>query len=251
MADNSFKWPAGFRAAVSLTFDDARPSQVSEGMPILDRYGVPATFFVSFANLEKQVEEWQHAITRGHEIGNHTVSHPCSGNFLWSRSQALEDYNLERMEQELVSANERIQNLLHVTPRTFAYPCGQTFVGRGEDARSYVPVTAKHFLAARGFHAETINDPAYCDLAQVLGIDADSGANEGGSHAKMQTWIDRALESGGWAVFVAHDVGTGGGQILNRDALEAVCRRASDKSNGIWIDTMGAIADYVKQNREL
>jgi hypothetical protein len=31
-----FRWPDGKRAAISLTFDDARFSQISQGMPILD-----------------------------------------------------------------------------------------------------------------------------------------------------------------------------------------------------------------------
>lgn len=246
MGESQFSWPAGKRASLSFTFDDARPTQVSVGMPILDRYRVPATFFVSFLHLEKSVDDWRRAIATGHEVGNHTVSHPCSGNFPWSRGQALEDYTIERMEGEFIAANERIQKLLDVIPKTFAYPCGQTFVGRGEEARSYVPLAAKHFLAARAFHAECVTDPLYCDLAQVQGIDADSATEE-----KLQTWIDRALESGGWAVFVAHEVGKGTGQIMDKDALESVCNRVSEASSEVWVDTMGTIAEYVKNNRKL
>ena len=31
-----FRWPKGRHAAVSITFDDARPSAVEVGVPILD-----------------------------------------------------------------------------------------------------------------------------------------------------------------------------------------------------------------------
>ena len=41
-----FPWPEGARAAVSLSFDDARPSQVDVGLPIFDRHGVKVTFFL-------------------------------------------------------------------------------------------------------------------------------------------------------------------------------------------------------------
>src|SRR2546422_8938664 len=43
---NGFPWPGGARAAVSLPFDDARPSQVAVGLPIFDRHGVKVTFFL-------------------------------------------------------------------------------------------------------------------------------------------------------------------------------------------------------------
>ena len=39
-----FRWPKGKRAAVSLSFDDARTSQLDVGIPLLDRHKVPATF---------------------------------------------------------------------------------------------------------------------------------------------------------------------------------------------------------------
>jgi peptidoglycan-N-acetylglucosamine deacetylase len=38
-------WPRDKRAGLSLTFDDARPSQVDSGTPIRDWYGIKATFY--------------------------------------------------------------------------------------------------------------------------------------------------------------------------------------------------------------
>ena len=54
-------------------------------------------------------------------------------------------------------------------PRTFAYPCGQRFVGRGFEVRSYVPPVAERSLAGRGYLDESANDPAVCDLAEAMG----------------------------------------------------------------------------------
>src|SRR3954452_21298944 len=42
----AFRWPTG-RAAVSLSFDDARTSQVDEGLAALKKMGVKVTFFVT------------------------------------------------------------------------------------------------------------------------------------------------------------------------------------------------------------
>ena len=79
-----FAWPEGKRAAVSLTFDDARATQLDRARPILDAHGVKATFYVSVGNLEQRLDDWRETLAGGHEIANHSMSHPCSGNFACS-----------------------------------------------------------------------------------------------------------------------------------------------------------------------
>ncbi|MGC9327044.1 MAG: polysaccharide deacetylase family protein, partial [Candidatus Hinthialibacter sp.] len=127
--DKPFPWPEGKRCAVSLTFDDARLSQIDAGIPLLNQYNVKATFYVSPHSLLRRVEGWKAAAAAGHEIGNHTMSHPCTGNYAFSRDNALEDYDLDRIAKEMDDANRLIFKHLQVEPESFAYPCGQKFVG--------------------------------------------------------------------------------------------------------------------------
>src|SRR5438270_13927441 len=87
-----FRWPDGIRAAVTLTFDDARPSQLQRRLPIRDRHGVRATFYVGPDAVETRLDSWRRALESGHEIGGHSLTHPCSGNFRFARQNALEDY---------------------------------------------------------------------------------------------------------------------------------------------------------------
>src|SRR5262249_53620805 len=82
------------------------------------------------------------------------INHSCTGNFEWSRQKALEDYTLEKMRDELQQANRRIKELLGVTAESFAYPCGQTFVGRGVETKSYVPLVATLFASGRTWQDE-------------------------------------------------------------------------------------------------
>ena len=96
----AFQWPEGKQLAISLTFDDARLSQAERGIPLLDKYGVRGTFYISPDNALKRTEAWKMAVSKGHEIGNHSVVHPCSGNFEWSREKALEDYSPGKMSSE-------------------------------------------------------------------------------------------------------------------------------------------------------
>lgn len=241
---SSFAWPEGKRAAVSLTFDDARPSQLDVGMPVLEGYGVKVTFYVSTPNVEKRLADWRGVVAAGHEIGNHSMRHPCTGNFPWSRQKALEDYTLAQMGAELDEANAEIERLLNVRAATFAYPCGQKFVGRGKDVRSYVPVVASRFLAGRGWRDEGANDPAFCDLAQLMTMELD-----GLSFEQLKTLVDQAAEDGFWLVLCGHDIGTGGRQTVAVDTLRAFCEYARDPKNGLWVDTVANISRYVVERR--
>jgi peptidoglycan/xylan/chitin deacetylase (PgdA/CDA1 family) len=230
--------------ALSLSFDDGRASQVEGGAALLDRHGVKATFYVTPAAVEPRLDAWKGVAAAGHEIGNHSLSHPCSGNFTWSRSKALEDYTLEGMEREMTEANRRITSLLGVTPESFAYPCGQTFVGRGVNTRSYVPVAAKLFVTARGWLDEAPNDPAYVDFAQLTGIESD-----GKDFDQILPIIESAARTGLWVVLAGHDMRASGTQTTRLAMLDTLCAYATNPANGVWIAPVGVVARYVRDHR--
>jgi len=240
----SFCWPNGKRAAVSLSFDDARLSQVDTGLALFRKLDVRVTFFVKSANIQERLAGWKQAVADGHEIGNHTVTHPCSGNYLFSLKNALEDYDLRKMAEQIDGANEQIRKMLGVTPKTFAYPCGQKFAGRGLDARSYVPLVAERFLVGRGYLDESANDPMVCDLSQAMGTPFDDM-----DFAQMKKVVDQAAHEGRWAIFVGHEIGQRGYQITDASALEALCNYLKDPANGMWLGAVEEIASYIQKQR--
>jgi len=246
MPDQPYPWPGGAKAAVSLSFDDGRASQLERGLPILDRYGVRGTFYVTPFALEQRLDDWRDACASGHEIANHTASHPCSGNFGFAHGNALEDYTLERLDDDIADASERIEEMVGAAPETFAYPCGQTFVGRGEGVKSYVPLIARRFVAGRTAFNETHNLPHYCDLAQVWSRDADDASPE-----RVREFVNAALATGGWLILMSHDVGRGGRQVTWESTLAAVCGWARDESIGLYTDTVANVAKYIAANRKL
>ncbi len=244
-ADTAFSWPEGKRAALSLSFDDARSSQVDAGTALLDQYGVKATFYVVPSAVRQRLEGWKKAAAHGHEIGNHSLNHPCTGNFPWSRQKALEEHSLDKMQHELVKANQEIQALLGVTPEVFAYPCGQTFVGRGTTTRSYVPLVATLFLSGRGWLDEGPNDPAFCDLAQLTGMEMD-----GKDFEQLLPLLEQARQTGQWIVFAGHEMGEAGRQTTRLAMLSKLIAYAQDPANKIWIAPVGTIAKYVQEQRK-
>jgi len=245
-AENAFHWPAGIQMALSLTFDDARTSQVEKGIPLLDKYGISGTFYVSPGAMLERVEDWRAAERTGHDIGNHTLVHPCSGNFPWARDKALEDYTLEKMAGELDSASRLIQSVLGIWPSAFAYTCGQTFVGSGVNTQSYVPLVAARFETGRDWMNEGPNDPVYCDLARLNGTELD-----GKSFGEALQLIEEARAQGAWLVFAGHEMNDEGIQTSLLSTIDSICRYASDPANGIWIDNVTRIGKYVGETREL
>ena len=62
---------------IALTFDDGpHPRYTAQILDILDKYNIKATFFVIGINAKNYPDAMVNVIKRGHEIGNHTFSHP-------------------------------------------------------------------------------------------------------------------------------------------------------------------------------
>ena len=242
----TFRWPEGKRVAVSLSFDDARASQINVGLDVIDPTGVKVTFFVNPGEevFRSKLDGWKRAVASGHEIGNHTVNHPCTGNFPWSFHNALENYTLEQISQQLDDSNTQILQLLGVHAATFAYPCGQKYVGRGPELKSYVPLIGQKFLVGRGYMDEYYNDPVFCDLAQASGVALDDM-----DYIDMVRHIRKAATQGGWLIFVGHDIGQKGFQVTDTIALAALCKYMQDPANGVWVDTVKNIGEYVIKKR--
>lgn len=239
-----FEWPEGKVMAISLTFDDARLSQVDKGIPVLDKYGIKGTFYVSLRSVEKRLDAWKNAAQNGHDIGNHSLLHTCSVN-LGGGNGGLESYSLERMKMEIDSAGRVIKKILGIETVSFAYPCGQTFIGRGLDTRSFVPLIATMFESGRGWLDEAPNDPLYCDMAQLTGMKLD-----GMTFDQVRPLIESAKKSGKWLILAGHEMNESGtGLTTFLSTVEELCKYASDPANGIWIDNVHNIASYVKARR--
>jgi peptidoglycan-N-acetylglucosamine deacetylase len=243
-AQENFTWPEGKQVAVSLSFDDARESQVLVGTQLLDQYGIKATFFVNPPAVERQLDGWKKAVASGHEIGNHSFNHPCSINFPWSRDRALENYSIKQMKKDIEACNKRIDELLNVKMEVFAYPCGQKYVGSGEKTKSYVPLVSKMFLLGRGWMDEAPNDPLYCNFAQLTGVEMD-----GKTFDQILARIEEAKKSGMWLVLAGHEIGESGVQTTRVDMLKQLAEYVNNPANGIWLVPMGTAAKYIREQR--
>jgi hypothetical protein len=229
-------WPDRHRAAISLAFDDARASQLSCGLPLLDRLGVCATFFVLPEAVARTKSEWRRVVARGHEIGNHTVTHPCSANFAWSRGNALERMTVADFRSEVSEANRQLRRVLGLEPTVFAYPCGHTFVGQGLNTQSLVPLIAEMFDVGRTFNDVVANSLADFDPAQTACVNSDEK-----TFVALLPTLEAAVADSAWLVLGGHEIGYAADyettQVGTIEAVVSWCRR-----NGVWIDTIGNVA---------
>ncbi len=74
-------------AAFTFTFDDGSRDQLTEGMPLMDKYGFKGSFYFIIARVEQGTrdvekkdkwmnwEECKAFAAAGHEVGNHSMSH--------------------------------------------------------------------------------------------------------------------------------------------------------------------------------
>ena len=108
------------RSAIALTFDDGPSEQTPQILDLLARHGVPATFFLIGSNVGRLPVIAAEVRQAGHEIGNHSDTHPL----LCFRSVSF-------MEQDLRSAQEKIERHTGIRPRWFRAPFGVRWFGLG------------------------------------------------------------------------------------------------------------------------
>ena len=98
---------------VALTFDDGPASETGEILDMLNQYGLKATFFMIGRQVERFPQLARRVADCGHEIGNHSYSHPI---FLY-RSAA-------ETRRQLARTQDVIGEVTGVRPQLARPPCG-------------------------------------------------------------------------------------------------------------------------------
>jgi len=109
--------PAGKRA-LALTFDDGPSESTPELLKLLDRHRVKATFFQCGMNVRRLPQVAGEVAAAGHDIGNHSDSHPL---FCFRSPSFLYD--------EVSRAQEAIHTATGETPAFFRAPYGVRWFG--------------------------------------------------------------------------------------------------------------------------
>ncbi len=243
------RWPQDRQAAISLTFDDAMASQLDNVAPVLKKYGLHGTFFVTTGAeaWRKRPDEWKRLASEGNEIAGHTVHHPCLLEQITPHSQT---YTPKMMEAEIRDNAQTIQQEIGSRHGlTFAYPCGNMSFGPPADqARNealYLSFVSEHFFAARGYGSVASIAP---DELSILSV-PDLGFTVGRDFRGLLQMADAGLRDHKWSVFTFHGVG---GQWLSVSA-EAFDELAGylARHTEIWTTTFGDAIRYIQESKAL
>ena len=99
---------------IALTFDDGpHPTLTPRILEILAENNIPATFFMVGQNVLNYPEAARAVIQAGHEVGNHTFSHPHIGNL---SEQAIFD--------EIGKCEDALEELCEYRPHLLRTPQG-------------------------------------------------------------------------------------------------------------------------------
>ena len=239
-----FSWPGNIQAAVTLTYEDGLITQLENAIPQLNASGIRATFFPSGDGLTdpSHIEAWRAAASKGHEIGAHTIHHPCDRARDFVREGfSLQDYSESRLKEELKQNLDIIEKFgIQSGKRVFAYPCGESMYGEGLK-KSYVPVIKELFSAARGV-TEEIADPEKVDLYDAPCFGVTCGAKG------MIDIVEKARETGGWAIILFH--GVGGDYIsVETGAHREFLRYLAAEKESVFTAPFGEISALIEKRR--
>jgi peptidoglycan/xylan/chitin deacetylase (PgdA/CDA1 family) len=181
---------------VSLTFDDGYYSAYTKAIPILDAAGIKSTFYVITSLVGDTVDGYvtqthlQALYKNGHEIGNHTRTHP-----------PLSTISSTQLTSETSGAQEDLQGWGY-NSTTFAYPYddyGGTSTSAVVDAVKASGVRGARDSDYGGYN----NSTTFPLLLDSMPSEYDLGTD---NVTTITGWIQQAVTNKMWVIILWHRV---------------------------------------------
>ena len=232
------------QCAVVLTYDDALDVHLDHVIPALDSLNLKGTFYLVGESpvLRERISEWRLAAKHNHELGNHTLTHPCGGSLrerTWiTPEKNLNNFSVNRAVNEIRVTNTLLHAIDGKTERTFAYPCGDTKIG----GINFYDELANDFAGARGVQPglRHLNE-VKLDNVNAYGMNERSGED-------MIHLVKEAMELGTLLVFLFHGVGGGHDMNVSLEAHRQLIYFLKEHENDIWNATMVDVAKFIRTN---
>lgn len=243
-ASAPYPWPNGARAAVSLAYDDAVPSQLDHAIPALDRHGLKGSFYLTLSaeSVRARLPEWRAAARNGHELGNHTLFHQCSAkgdDRAWvATAQDLDTMTVARMQAEVEVANTMLHAIDGSTEFTFTAPCGDRNAADGD----YMPGLHDRFLGIKLGAGAAVPDMRRLDRMAVPVF-----APHGQSGADLIALVEAAGRLGTMVNFTFHGIG-GDHLAVSNEAHDALLAFLAARRDLYWTATFREQMRWVRDH---
>lgn len=244
--NKTFPWKNGAKAAICLTYDDGMHTQITNAIPQLDEVGFKGTFFINTTEGRNTVIGWKNAAKNGHELGNHSLFHPCPSSYGWSKEIASENYTIPQILSEIKTVNMILEQLdPNRKTRSYGYPCNQTEVG----GKSYLEPLRKSKLVncARGGNAT--EKVVVTDFYSYNKMNVPSWAVPDNVELKdLIDFAEKAKEKGGLGIFQFHGVGGQWIKVSN-ETHKAFLKYLSDNKSDFWVAPFSETIEYIEKNK--
>lgn len=244
-ADEMFVWPNGALAAVSLAYDDALDSQLDTAVPALNKHGLKASFYLSLASptVSKRLFDWRQVAKAGHELGNHSLFHQCSGKGVdrgWVKPENdLDKISVAQMVAQISFGNSMLFAIDGNSERSFTVPCGDEFAA-GE---SYLSQIRGDFVAIKFGVGGVVQKMAILDpYAVSVAVPSDV------TGAQLIEIVERAAALGTMANITFHGIG-GDHLAVSTVAHETLLTYLATHRELYWTDTFLNIMKFVKSHQ--
>jgi peptidoglycan-N-acetylglucosamine deacetylase len=210
MQFTTIRWPKNAQAAVSLTYDDGITNHYQVVAPQLVAHGLRGTFYAPIkSDLIQTPLAWRKLAARGHELGNHTIFHPCwsvNGKYAdWlPDAHNLEQYTEAKWLDEINTANRSLRLVDGRSERTFGNTCFDNYLGPASEPICLEPLIARTFLAARG---EDTGKPV--NLQELNFNNLGTIWADRRSFGDFVPEMEDLIHHGGWIIYTMHGVGEG------------------------------------------
>lgn len=221
-------WKGFSKAVINYTFDDGCLNQFDVAIPMFDQYGFQLTIYlVSNSIPEDKWEVIKQAISNGHEMGSHTVTHP-----------SLAELSLGDQRKELSDSQKTIEGIIGSNKcHTIAYPfcvypnlelCSEYYIA-GRDCRGEI---------------EKATPDSYYRISSI-------GCGDLSAFNTIKTITEKMFEAAsqnGWCVFLLHGIDNDGGYSPVTSQVLKGCLEYADKNRDkYWVTSLLNAVLYAKE----
>jgi len=235
-------WDGDRKAAVVITFDDWTPGQYPVAVPELNQRGLVATFFVMKSSIAGGPHGWPALVAtaaRGHEIANHTLSHPD----LTKVSPAQLGAEVRGMKAEADAALPAQQMI------TLAYPFGAFSQAVADSVRRSGHIAARSvFPASNNYtYAFARTDDDYYRIL-TFGMDGTI------TRRALEQQVNQVVQGGGLLTIMYHSVDDAAGThhdnwyaLVPQDSLRGQLDMLAARQDQVWITTFARAIQYHRE----
>ncbi len=242
VSGQKLNWPEGKKAAIVLTYDDGLDSHLKNAIPQLNAYNIKGTFFLYGYLSENRFADWKKTSEIGHELGNHSLFHPCKPNGSASKSPRFssDNYDVPSMLREIEIMNKLLFAITGKKATSYAYPCSETVVG-GIDYVDSLQQSGLLKYARIGENATIHTEFSDLNFFKVSGYSVKAGSDA----ATLIRYAENVLKQEGLGIYIFHGIGGDYLSVNAEDHLKLL-QFLNEHTNEIWLTTFSEVMEYLQ-----